>query len=227
MIKLIALNALLPHPATSSKMSMIRLKKLKNIILDLGQYEPITVCPHPNMKNKYNILNGHQRVKILKELGKEKIYCNIWDIDSKQALLFLATLNSLAGSEIKELRMLLLENLINDFDINKLSKYLPENKKTLENILHLKECSSESLSIKDEKCKVREITENQVVLSFVISIEEYDIIQKALETAKKVIGITNDNKAIKHICKEYLEGKTVKKKLINKKKQKISKNNAA
>jgi len=53
------LDALVPNPENANHVSRMFPKKLLHNIEQTGKYETLTVRPHPNMKDKFEILNGH------------------------------------------------------------------------------------------------------------------------------------------------------------------------
>ena len=111
----IAIDDLVPHPENCNRMDDETLEKLKRHIKSTGRYELITARPHPLEPGKYQVINGHHRLKVLKELGYENAKCLIWDINDDQARLYLATLNRLSGEDVAEGRVILLEKASRNF----------------------------------------------------------------------------------------------------------------
>lgn len=130
----IAIDALIPHSENCNIMDEEALSKLKRHIRDTGRYEPITARPHPCEPSKYQVINGHHRLKVLKELGYKTAKCSIWDIDDTQARLYLATLNRLSGKDIPERRAILLEKLLVIFKVDELAALLPDPKTQLDEL---------------------------------------------------------------------------------------------
>jgi len=89
------LDVLVPSPQNANRMSRMYAKKLRHNIEQVGLYETITVRPHPSMKDKFEVLNGHERLKALKDIGTNSVKCDIWELAESQARLFLAILKSL------------------------------------------------------------------------------------------------------------------------------------
>ena len=100
----IAVESLVRHPENSNHMSAETLGKLRRHIERTGRYEPLTVRPHPREAGKFEVLNGHNRLRVLRAIGHKSARCVVWDVDDDQARLYLATLNRLAGSDIPERR---------------------------------------------------------------------------------------------------------------------------
>jgi ParB-like chromosome segregation protein Spo0J len=141
----IALEGLAPHPENSNYMSAETLRKLRHHIERTGRYEPLTVRPHPRDQGKFEVLNGHNRLRVLRAIGHQSARCVVWDVDDEQARLYLATLNRLAGSEIPERRAVLLESLLATSDIEELSLLLPDDKRQLEELKRLSRLEPEEI----------------------------------------------------------------------------------
>jgi len=141
----IPIDRLIPHPENSNHMTAEMLRKLRRHIERTGRYEPLTVRPHPNAEGKYEILNGHNRLRVLRAIGHDWTRCVVWDVDDDQARLYLATLNRLAGSDIPERRAALLEGLLGTFDIAELSALLPDDRRQLEELERLSRLEPEDL----------------------------------------------------------------------------------
>jgi hypothetical protein len=101
-------------------------------------YEPIVVRKHPEMEAGFQIINGHHRVAALVELGYETADCVVWDVDDAEAAVLLATLNRLAGSDVLDKKIELLNRLREDFGAGELAKLLPQTKKQIEALVNLK-----------------------------------------------------------------------------------------
>ena len=59
------------HPLNSNRMSDRLRAKLREQILRFGRYEPLIVRPHPDERDAFEVLNGHHRLLVLRELGYE------------------------------------------------------------------------------------------------------------------------------------------------------------
>jgi ParB-like chromosome segregation protein Spo0J len=142
----IPIDSLVPHPENSNHMTAEMLGKLRRHIERTGRYEPLTVRPHPSAEGKYEVLNGHNRLRVLRAIGHESARCVVWDVDDDQARLYLATLNRLAGADIPERRAALLESLLGTFDIAELSALLPDDRRQIEELKRLSRLEPENLA---------------------------------------------------------------------------------
>jgi hypothetical protein len=85
---------------------------IKNSIQNFGYIEPIIV----NQRN-LTIVGGHQRTKVLKDLGFDLVDCVLVDLDEQQEKAANIALNSASGKwDLDKLKDLL--NDIDEFDMN-------------------------------------------------------------------------------------------------------------
>ena len=143
----IPLDQLHAHPANSNVMSAELFRKLVHHIKDSSRYPPVIVRPMPleaatNAKTQdspieYQILDGHHRVKALRQLGQATARCVIWEINDDEALLLLATLNRLQGDDDPRQRAALVTQLNQRIDVDRLGKLLPESAERLKSLMNL------------------------------------------------------------------------------------------
>jgi hypothetical protein len=135
MVRQIALSDLVPHPLNSNRMDVDTFTKLQRHIARCGRYEPLTVRPHPIQPGKFEVVNGHHRLKALHSLGHNTANCNVWELDDDQTHLYLATLNRLSGNDVPERRVILLDELVKHHDPAELAGLLPDPEEFLRAIL--------------------------------------------------------------------------------------------
>jgi len=88
--------------------------KLAAHIEQSGRYPMVIVRPHPVEVGVYEILDGHHRVEVLRELGHTDVRCDVWAVDDREAKLLLATLNRLQGQDSPIRRAQLIHRLRGD-----------------------------------------------------------------------------------------------------------------
>ncbi len=137
-IRSIALEKLIAHPDNPNRMSNANLAKLVRNIERTGRYEPITVRPHPQKKDCFQIINGYHRCHALTKLGYKTADCIVWDIDDKQTDILLTTLNRLGGSDNLDKKIGLLKRLNKRMESAELAKLLPATAKQIERLTNLK-----------------------------------------------------------------------------------------
>ena len=140
----IALNKLVAHPDNPNSMSEVTFRKLVRNIERTGLYEPIVVRRHPDKEgsfataDKFQIINGHHRVKALEQLGYKEADCVVWDVDDGETAILLTTLNRLGGSDIPAKKIELLKKLTQRMAANQLAKLLHQTTRQIERLVNLK-----------------------------------------------------------------------------------------
>ena len=137
-IRPISLEKLIAHPDNPNRMSKANLAKLVRNIERTGRYEPITVRPHPQKKDCFQIINGEHRCKALAKLGYKEVNSIVWNVDDEQADILLATLNRLGGSDNLDKKIGLLKHLNKRMESAELAKFLPATAKQIERLVNLK-----------------------------------------------------------------------------------------
>lgn len=122
------------HPANSNVMPKALLDKLAEQIAQTGRYPPVIVRP---VGDRYQILDGHHRVIVLRRLGRDTAQCVVWEVDDTQALLLLATLNRLSGDDDPRKRAALVAKLNASMDVHELARRLPEDAERVRKLLSL------------------------------------------------------------------------------------------
>src|SRR2546426_12125572 len=79
--RMVPLDDLLPHPLNSNVMSTDLQAKLKAHIQRTRRYPFLVVRHHPDEPGKYQVLDGHHRVAILRELGHREARVDVWQVD--------------------------------------------------------------------------------------------------------------------------------------------------
>jgi hypothetical protein len=164
-IEEIPIELLLDHPENSNHMNSATAQKLRRHIEQTGRYEPLTVRPHPCEKGKFQVINGHNRLRVLRSLNYSKVYCAVWDINDDRTRLYLATLNRLSGVDIPERRATLLENLFGTYDANELSLLLPDNAEQIETLRKLSKIDPDEFSKQDIAAEKLQIP---VIMTFMV-----------------------------------------------------------
>ncbi len=138
----IPIEQIQPHPSNSNVMTDGQMKKLQRHLKRTGRYEPLVVRPIPSGDGgqpTYQVLNGHHRLRALGQLGHETVRCEVWEVDDREALLLLATLNRLEGRDDPMRRAALLARLAGPLadELGQLARLLPEDRAALDRALAL------------------------------------------------------------------------------------------
>jgi len=197
--RMVPLDDLRPHPLNSNMMSEDLKEKLRVHIKRSGRYPFLVVRPHPGEPGKFQVLDGHHRVQVLREIGHSAARCDVWDVNDREAKLLLATLNRLQGQDVPIRRAELLHDLLGEMSIDDLAGLLPETEKQLEELHALLEFPAEEVAaFLEEQAEAAEKVLPRV-MSFVVTPEQEAIIERAVEKAsdgtpgrdRKARGLTN------------------------------------
>ena len=93
----IPLSDLLPRRGRINSMPLRARKALAENIAAGRAYPAMVVRLHPKRAGKYEILDGHQRAKILRSLGVAQARCEVWCVGDAEADLLVVSLNCLRG----------------------------------------------------------------------------------------------------------------------------------
>ena len=181
-IQEIPTELLVEHPENSNFMNTETAQKLRRHIERTGRYELLTVRPHPSEEGKFQIINGHNRLRVLRALNYQAANCVVWNLDDDQTRLYLATLNRLSGNEIPERRAALLDNLFQAFDLDELTALLPDDRKQIEKLKRLSRIEPDEIITRtsgEEKLAI------PVILTFMVEESEAKEVNLALDLILK------------------------------------------
>jgi len=180
---MIALDDLLPHPLNSNVMSVDLQEKLRAHIRRTGRYPFLVVRPHPDEPSKFQVLDGHHRVAILRELGHREARCDVWQVDDHEAKLLLATLNRLQGQDLPIRRAELIHALLGEMSAPDLAGLLPETDKQLEELHALLEFPADEVAalLEEQAAEAEKVLPR--VMSFVVTPDQEKLIEQAIESA--------------------------------------------
>ena len=68
MVEEIEISLLVGHPDNCNFMDKDTIRKLRKHIESTGIYEPLIIRPHPVEKGKFQVINGHNRLRVLQAL---------------------------------------------------------------------------------------------------------------------------------------------------------------
>lgn len=123
-----------PHPGNANRMSKDKFAKLVRHIDTSGQYEPVVVRRHPLHRGAWQILNGHHRVRALKQIKRTHADCVVFGADDEQAQLYLLNLNRLCGRDNVYKKAKLIEQLCRTHSSRDLAKLLGDSKTSIEKL---------------------------------------------------------------------------------------------
>jgi len=170
-IKSIPIRKLIGHPDNPNAMSKAKFRKLLKNIEMTGLYEPITVRPHPDKKDCFQIINGHQRLRAIEKLGEKRANCIIWDVNDEQTSILLMSLNRLCGCDCPSKKIELLKKITGQISSAQLSKLIPLTAKQIDRLINLKLPDIHIMP---------HVEQFAVPLVFFVSKQQKEIIEKAI-----------------------------------------------
>ena len=206
--KTVPVEMLIENPNSPNRMSKSSFAKLVHNIERTGLYEPIIVrkmdTQYASRNTQYEIINGHYRLKALKQLGYKTVDICIWDVDDQQNDILLSTVNRLSGTDILEKKLALLNRLSSQLDAKKLSELLPLTSSQIERYHNLK------LPQKPAKHNRDNFAEP---LIFFVNKEQKTIIENAIHkvqnTDKKSTKRASKTEAITQLAESFIGNNTI------------------
>jgi len=207
----IPLDHLEPHPENSNRMPPRLLEKLKAHIQRTGLYEPLVVRPlqcgvpaaagTPHVQ--YQILNGHHRAEVLRQLGHTHARCDVWEVDDAEARVLLATLNRLEGRDDPAARAQLVARLAEGGSAEQLARLLPEPADAVERLLALAKPPPAPLAPEAVEVPARPMT-------FFLTDEQHEVVGQALrEAAAPAAPKCSRAEALERLALWYLEARNL------------------
>ncbi len=165
-----------------------------------------TLVARPIGDDSYEVLSGNQRLKVYQELGLKTVPCVIVELSDSRARLLAQTLNHLHGEDDLGLRAALVEDILTGLDKGEILAYLPDSKEDIDALISMRHSNVEDPF---DYWKKR-ITQGRHEFQAVLDNSQYQIVQKAIDSAKKEsktrAGLANSRAlALTHICQFYLE----------------------
>jgi ParB-like chromosome segregation protein Spo0J len=204
--RMVPLDDLIAHPLNSNVMPADLQAKLRAHIKRTGRYPFLVVRPHPDEPGKFQVLDGHHRIAILRELGHTEARCDVWEVNDREAKVLLATLNRLQGQDQPLKRAQLIHELLAEMSLDDLGGLLPETDKQLEELHALLEFPAEEVAalLEEQAQEAEKILPR--VMTFVVTPDQEEVIERAVELAsdgtpgrdRKARGLTN-------LAKRFLE----------------------
>lgn len=196
----VALAAVHDHPANPNVMSAARLEQLTARIASTGHYPPLIVRPHPEQPCEYQLLDGHQRARVLRQLGHEHVDVVVWVCSDAEASLLLVSLNRLTGEDDPIKRDALLEDLLREAPEFDLDELVTSSEADITDLL-------ETLAVTDEPAWVETTSATSPTpsrrLSFTVSAAEGDAIELAVDSlliSSELRGSRRRGRALALIC---------------------------
>lgn len=203
---MIDLDALVPHPLNANDMSGDLQVKLTGHIKRTGRYPFLVVRPHPEQPGRFQVLDGHHRVEVLRSLGHRQARCDVWEVGDHEAQILLATLNRLQGQDQPIRRAQLIHELLGETSSEDLAGLVPETDKQIEELHALLEFPADEV---EERLAAEAAQAEKVlprVMTFVVSPEQEKVIEQAVELASDgVPGRDRKARGLANLAQRFLK----------------------
>ena len=179
--RMIPLTDLRRHPLNANVLPEELMAKLKAHIKQTGRYPFIVVRPDPEEAGTYQIIDGHHRVEVLRDLGHGEARCDVWSVGDRETKLLLATLNRLEGQDLPIKRANLIHELLGEMNLSDLAGLLPETDKQIEELESLLQFPAEEIAalLAEEAERAEKVLPR--VMTFVVTPEQEQVIEHAVE----------------------------------------------
>ncbi len=206
--RMVPLDRLRPHPLNSNLMPDDLRAKLTAHIKRTRRYPFVVVRPHPDEPGEFQILDGHHRVEILRELGHTEARCDVWQVDDREAKLLLATLNRLEGADVPIRRAQLIHELLGEMSLQDLGGLLPETDRQIEELESLLQFPADEIAALLDAEAAREDRVLPRVLTYVVTAEQEELIERAVELASDgTAGRDRKARGLANLARNFMEGR--------------------
>jgi ParB family transcriptional regulator, chromosome partitioning protein len=204
-LRRIPIDRLHAHPANANRMDPEAFEKLRENIRREGEYPPVIVRSHPDIRGHFQIIDGHNRTEVGREDGATHVTCYVWECDDRTALVLLATLNRLEGQDIPVKRAELLAELTSQVSAEDLALLLPEDESVIQDTLKLLDLDVDALLADLEKAAAPSPTVLRGV-TFALTVDEEELVERVIEAVKAdMSGRNRRGAALVAVCRVYLE----------------------
>ena len=199
----ISLDQLRAHPGNPNMMSPELKAKLAEHIRRTGRYPPLVV--RPLGRDRFQVLDGHQRVDVLRHLGIRTATCLVWDVTDHDALVLVATLNRLRGEDNPGRRAALVRELAAEQTLAELARLLPEDQAELEEAINFPDLDVETLVAELTAQAEREASRGPQLFSFAIDPSDAPTVEAAIEAAaSRTSGLNRRGQALVRMAEALL-----------------------
>ena len=199
----IPLGDLVAHPLNPNVMPGELKAKLAANIRASGRYPPLIVRPLDS--GSFQVMDGHQRADVLRELGEATALCYVWPASEEEALILLATLNRLEGQDIPGNRAALISELQAHHALAELARLLPEDEGQLEATLEILDLDVDGLLARLTEEAERTAAEGPQLFTFAVDAQDAPVVEAAIERAgASLSGRNRRGRALVLLARQYL-----------------------
>ncbi len=203
----VTLSRLRPHPMNPNDMDRTRLAKLKQNIANQAEYPPLVVRPHPQEEGAFQVIDGHQRLRALQELGYATAHCYVWQCDDRQALLLLGTINRLHGEDEPVKRAELFQELSHLMSVEEMARLLPKDARGIEKTLAMLDLDVDQL-MAGLSAQIYSGDKAPRLYSVMVLPQDLEMIEQAVHSiASGLAGEHKKGRALAQLAIDYLQRK--------------------
>ena len=198
----VPLDRMHPHPLNANVMAPERRATLRRNLEREERYPPLVARPHPDQPGHWQLLDGHQRWLVLREMGRREAQVFPWPCDDATALVLLATLNRLEGDDVPAKRAELLAALQESFALQDLAALLPEDASAITELAALRDLDVDALLADLTAAAAGGDAHSPRLLSFAVLPEDEAVIEAAVQAvAATLTGSHRRGRALAQICR--------------------------
>jgi len=203
----LALSQIVPHPDNPNVMSRCALDKLRKHIGQTGRYAPLIVRTlgrskrFARYKGKYQLIDGHQRLRALAELGYKTVHVADWgDLTDRQTDILLLTLNRLTGGDDPAKRARLIKRVLDrqESSLKELARLLPDSQRALQRLIELTRPQANTLPPPPDPA------DQPVPFAVYLTPRQHRLLQQALKKTKTPAARTHAA-ALEKILQQFLD----------------------
>jgi ParB family chromosome partitioning protein len=208
-IKTLKIEQIVPNNYNPNIVGEDILAKLRAEIAQKGLCEPIIVR---QAGDAYTIVDGEHRWRICRDLGWQEIPCIVQDYDDKEAKIKTLQLNYMRGQAVPVRLASLIHDLNKEISLEELARRLPYEEGHLMDSLELLKLP-EDFGMAVERQALEDAEEMPMVVSFVLSRKQAEVLDEAIETAAESLPEGTKNRktvALERICADFIERQVLK-----------------
>ena len=173
----------------------------------------LNLVVRPVANNRYEVLSGNQRLKVLKEMGVSPIPCVIVEMGDADALLLAQALNHVHGEDDLGLRAVTIQKILESISPQEILSILPDTAIGLKSLASLGQQSPEEYLTHWQQAQPARLKH----LQFQLTGDQLEVVEAALQQLfpqAKTGHFNNPNprsNALFLLCKSFIEKEGVKK----------------
>jgi ParB family chromosome partitioning protein len=198
------IDSLIEASWNANRMDDATVARLRTSISRYGLIQNLVIRP---IGDRFEVLSGNQRLRLLSELGISTVPCVVVNVDDGHARLLAQALNHIHGEDDIGLKAELVKKILESVSEREILTVLPE---TIEGLQGLASLGQETIAGYLQNWE-RARTERLRNLQFKLTAEHLATVEmainKMLPSARKIQGVNPNLKGISLylICKKYLE----------------------